>query len=169
MAGTKAGEVAVKTDAIDKASKRLVYTVVLSDDEGQFKFGKSALPDEAKAKIDGIGESAQGRPEGRVLEIEGYTDSVGGKVVNERIGLERAENVKRYLFEQHQIPLHKMNVISYGPPIPWRRTRRRRACAKPPDCHQGSDLTRADAVPPVMPDSESVLLGPSLSLPSVRA
>jgi outer membrane protein OmpA-like peptidoglycan-associated protein len=22
--------------------------------------------------------------------------------------------VKRYLYEQHQVPLHKMNVISYG-------------------------------------------------------
>jgi outer membrane protein OmpA-like peptidoglycan-associated protein len=114
VAGTKAGEVAVKTDAIDKASKRLVYTVVLSDDEGQFKFGKSALPDEAKAKIDGIVNQLKADPKGAYLEIEGYTDSVGGKVVNERIGLERAENVKRYLFEQHQIPLHKMNVISYG-------------------------------------------------------
>ena len=30
------------------------------------------------------------------------------------IGLERAEAVKRYLYEQYQIPLHKMNVISYG-------------------------------------------------------
>ena len=28
--------------------------------------------------------------------------------------LERAEAVKRYLYEQHQIPLHKMNAISYG-------------------------------------------------------
>jgi outer membrane protein OmpA-like peptidoglycan-associated protein len=114
VAGTKAGEVAVKTDAIDKASKRLVYTVVLSDDEGQFKFGKTALPDEAKAKIDGIVNQLKADPKGAYLEIEGYTDSVGGKVINERIGLERAENVKRYLFEQHQIPLHKMNVISYG-------------------------------------------------------
>ena len=33
---------------------------------------------------------------------------------NEKLGLERAEAVKRYLYEQHQIPLHKMNVISYG-------------------------------------------------------
>ena len=28
--------------------------------------------------------------------------------------MERAEAVKRYLYEQHQVPLHKMNVISYG-------------------------------------------------------
>jgi outer membrane protein OmpA-like peptidoglycan-associated protein len=113
-AGTKADAVAVKTEAIDKASKRIVYTVVLSDDEGQFKFGKSDLPDEAKASIDKVVNQLKAEPNGAFLEIAGYTDSVGGTVVNERIGLERAEHVKRYLFEQHQIPLHKMNVISYG-------------------------------------------------------
>jgi outer membrane protein OmpA-like peptidoglycan-associated protein len=48
------------------------------------------------------------------IEIEGHTDNVGTPLINERIGMERAESVKRYLYEQHQIPLHKMNVISYG-------------------------------------------------------
>ena len=33
---------------------------------------------------------------------------------NEKIGLERAQAVERYLYEQFQIPLHKMNIISYG-------------------------------------------------------
>jgi outer membrane protein OmpA-like peptidoglycan-associated protein len=28
--------------------------------------------------------------------------------------MERAEAVKRYLYENHQIPLHRINVISYG-------------------------------------------------------
>src|SRR5256714_8137346 len=51
-ANTRANEVGTKADELDKASKRLVYTVVLSEDEGQFKFGKTQLPDEAKAKID---------------------------------------------------------------------------------------------------------------------
>ncbi len=41
-----------KFDAIDKASKRLVFEVVLSEDQGNFKFGKTLLPDEAKQKID---------------------------------------------------------------------------------------------------------------------
>ena len=48
------------------------------------------------------------------IEIEGYTDNVGGTAYNEQLGLERAETVKRYLHEQYQMPLHKMNVISYG-------------------------------------------------------
>ena len=48
------------------------------------------------------------------VEIEGHTDNVGDLKYNETLGLNRAEAVKRYLYEQHQIPLHKMNVISYG-------------------------------------------------------
>ena len=105
---------ASKADAVDKASKRLVYEVVLSEDQGNFKFGKTALPDEAKAKLDDMIAQLKADPKGAYFEIEGYTDSVGDKKMNERIGLERAEAVKRYLHEQHQVPLHKMNAISYG-------------------------------------------------------
>jgi outer membrane protein OmpA-like peptidoglycan-associated protein len=103
-----------KFDAIDKASKRLVYEVVLSEDQGNFKFGKTALPDEAKQKIDEMVAQMKQDPKNIYLEIEGHTDNIGDKVTNERIGLERADAVKRYLYEQYQIPLHKMNVISYG-------------------------------------------------------
>jgi peptidoglycan-associated lipoprotein len=109
--GTEAN---TKFDAIDKASKRLVYEVVLSEDQGNFKFGKTSLPDEAKAKIDEMVAQMKQDPKNIYLEIEGHTDNVGDKVTNERIGLARADAVKRYLYEQYQIPLHKMNVISYG-------------------------------------------------------
>jgi len=103
-----------KFDAIDKANKRLVYEVVLSEDQGNFKFGKTTLPDEAKAKIDEMVAQMKQDPKNIYLEIEGHTDNVGDKVTNEKIGLARADAVKRYLYEQYQIPLHKMNVISYG-------------------------------------------------------
>jgi outer membrane protein OmpA-like peptidoglycan-associated protein len=54
---------------------------------------------------------------------------VGDKAFNETLGMERAEAVKRYLYEQHQIPLHKMNVISYGEdkPVAPNKTRDGRA------------------------------------------
>jgi outer membrane protein OmpA-like peptidoglycan-associated protein len=103
-----------KVDTIDKANKRLVYEVVLSEDQGNFKFGKTVLPDEAKAKIDEMVAQMKQDPKNIYLEIEGHTDNVGDKATNEKIGLARADAVKRYLYEQYQIPLHKMNVISYG-------------------------------------------------------
>jgi len=113
-ANNAANAAAAKADALDKASKRLVYEVVLSEDQGNFKFGKVDLPDEAKAALDQMIEQMKADPKGAYFEIEGHTDNVGDKTVNERIGMERAEAVKRYLYEQHQIPLHKMNFISYG-------------------------------------------------------
>jgi peptidoglycan-associated lipoprotein len=124
--GTEAN---TKFDTIDRASKRLVYEVVLSEDQGNFKFGKTALPDEAKQKIDQMVAQLKQDPKNIYLEIEGHTDSLGAAKTNEQIGLARAEAVKRYLYEQYQIPLHKMNVISYGKdkPIAPNKTKAGRA------------------------------------------
>jgi outer membrane protein OmpA-like peptidoglycan-associated protein len=113
-ARSAADAAANKADAVDRASKRLIYEVVLSEDEGNFKFGKTVLPAEAKARLDEMLTQVKADPKGAYFEIEGHTDNIGDKKLNERIGLERAEAVKRYLYEQHQVPLHKMNVISYG-------------------------------------------------------
>jgi outer membrane protein OmpA-like peptidoglycan-associated protein len=113
-AANSASSANAKADALDRASKRLVFEVVLSDEQGNFKFAKTELPDEVKARLDELVSQLQADPKGAYFEIEGHTDNVGPKEVNERIGLERAEAVKRYLYEHHQIPLHKMNVISYG-------------------------------------------------------
>ena len=122
-------EANTKFDAIDRANKRLVFEVVLSEDEGNFKFGKSVLPDTAKQKIDEMVAHLKQDPKNIYIEIEGYTDNVGDKRINEKVGLDRAEAVKRYLYEQYQIPLHKMNVISYGEekPIAPNKTRAGRA------------------------------------------
>jgi outer membrane protein OmpA-like peptidoglycan-associated protein len=107
-----------KAEAVDKATKRIVYEVTLSEDQGNFKFGKAQLPDEAKARLDEVVQQLKSNPNGAYIEVEGYTDNVGPKEYNQQLGLERAESVKRYLYEEHQIPLHRINVISYGPDKP---------------------------------------------------
>lgn len=118
-----------KAEEVDKASKRLVYEVVLNEDQGNFKFGKTELPDEAKSKLDEMITQLKADPQGAFFEIEGHTDNVGSKDLNQKLGLERAEAVKMYLYEHHQIPLHKMNVISYGEdkPVAPNKTRAGRA------------------------------------------
>ena len=103
-----------RVETMDKANRRLVYEVVISEDEGNFKFGQTTLPDEAKARIDSMVQQLKQDPKNVFIEIEGHTDNVGSPAMNEKLGLERAEAVKRYLYEQYQVPLHKMNVISYG-------------------------------------------------------
>jgi outer membrane protein OmpA-like peptidoglycan-associated protein len=124
-----ADAVNARAEAIELASKRLVYEVVISEDQGNFKFGHTNLPDEAKAEIDRLVEQLKAEPKGAWIEIEGHTDAVGDKTYNERLGLMRAEEVKRYIYETHQVPLHKMNVISYGEekPVAPNKTRDGRA------------------------------------------
>jgi outer membrane protein OmpA-like peptidoglycan-associated protein len=103
-----------RVNAVEAAARKLVFEVTLSEDQGNFRFGRTELPDEAKARLDQVVQQMKADTKNIFIEIEGHTDNVGSPQVNERIGLERAESVKRYLYEQHQIPLHKMNVISYG-------------------------------------------------------
>jgi outer membrane protein OmpA-like peptidoglycan-associated protein len=103
-----------KIGEVETAARRLIYEVTLSEDQGNFKFGQTALPDEAKGRLDEMIAQLKADPKGVFIEIEGHTDNVGSKEFNEQLGMERAEAVKRYLYEQHQVPLHKINVISYG-------------------------------------------------------
>jgi peptidoglycan-associated lipoprotein len=112
---TKVDRVQADLSANIAAGRKLVYEVTLSEDQGNFKFGKTELPDEAKSRIDQVVGQLKGEAGKDIyIEIEGHTDNVGSKELNYELGLERAEAVKRYLYAQHQIPLHKINVISYG-------------------------------------------------------
>ncbi|HET9262216.1 MAG TPA: OmpA family protein [Vicinamibacterales bacterium] len=128
-ARSAAEAVNTRADAIEKTVKRLVYEVVLTEDKGGFKFGNAALPEQSVQEIDQLVQQLKANPNGSYIEIEGHTDATGPKDLNQRLGLLRAENVKRYLYETHQVPLHKINVISYGEekPIAPNNTRDGRA------------------------------------------
>ena len=136
-AGQAARQVDGKVDKVNAdltaniaAGRKLMYEVTLSEDQGNFKFGKIDLPDEAKARIDSVVSQLKGQQGKDVyIEVEGHTDNVGGKETNYEIGMKRAEAVKQYLYTQHQIPLHKINVITYGEdkPVSPNNTRAGRA------------------------------------------
>ena len=128
-ARSAADAVNARADAIEKASKRLVYEVILSEDKGNFKFGKAAMPEEAVGEIDHLVQQLKAEPNGAYIEIEGHTDNAGPKDLNYKLGIDRAEAVKRYIYEQHQVPLHRINVISYGEekPIAPNKTKAGRA------------------------------------------
>jgi len=105
----------LRADEVEKASKKLIYEVTINEAEGNFKFGSAELPEAAKAQIDQLIEKLKADPnKGGYIEIEGHTDNVGSPEFNEKLGLQRAEMVKQYLHDKHAIPLHRMNVISYG-------------------------------------------------------
>lgn len=113
-ARSAADAAAAKVVAVETATKRLIFQVVISDNQGNFELGKADLPEDVRAKLDELATRLKADPAGNYIEIEGHTDATGTTEINDRLGLARAENVKRYLYETYQIPLHKINVISYG-------------------------------------------------------
>jgi outer membrane protein OmpA-like peptidoglycan-associated protein len=115
QADAHATQVGTDAEATAASLRKLVFQVTLNEDQGNFKLGKTDLPDEAKARLDALVGQLKGDTKNNVfIEIEGHTDNTGSKDGNYKLGLERAEAVQRYLYMQHQIPLHKISVISYG-------------------------------------------------------
>ena len=128
-ARTTADRAAEKAAAVEVATKRIVYEVTISEDQGNFKLNQTTLPAEAKTRIDEMVKQLKASPNGAYIEVAGYTDNTGDKAYNEKLGLERAESVKLYLYQEHQIPLHRISVISYGSdkPVASNATRAGRA------------------------------------------
>jgi outer membrane protein OmpA-like peptidoglycan-associated protein len=100
--------------AFETASKTPRFTLVLGEGKGGFKFRSVMLSDEAKAKIDEMFTGDKFDLKDAHFEIEGYTDNLGTKEVNDQVGLARAEAVRQYLGEQYEIPGNWISVVSYG-------------------------------------------------------
>ena len=108
---------------------KLLYSVVLEDGSVKFALGKAELTAEGKAALDGLVSKVKKSDKGVYFEIEGHTDSTGGEDFNMKLGWKRANAAWTYLAETGGIPLHAMNVISYGEsrPVADNSTREGRA------------------------------------------
>jgi outer membrane protein OmpA-like peptidoglycan-associated protein len=100
------------------ARGNLIFEEVLRNDEAKFKFDSYELSDEAKAKLDEFVEKLIAQDKGVYLEIQGHTDSSGPEEWNLILGKKRAEAVMEYMHKKYHIPLHRMEVISYGSDLP---------------------------------------------------
>jgi peptidoglycan-associated lipoprotein len=128
-AAATATAVGGRVDTVQAEMRKLIYEVTLSEDQGNFRSSTADLPDDARSRLDAVVNDLKSKQQNIFIEIEGHTDNTGSTDYNERLGLERAEAVKRYLYEQHQIPLHRINVISFGEekPVAPNNTRQGRA------------------------------------------
>src|SRR5882672_70947 len=77
-----------------------------------FKVGSAVLSADSKAKLDEIATKAL-NSKGYVVEVSGFADATGSIARNRVLSQRRADNVIRYLVENHQIPLRRI-VTPYG-------------------------------------------------------
>lgn len=77
-----------------------------------FRTGSAVLSAESKTKLDELATKAL-NSKGYVLEVSGFTDTTGSVARNRALSQRRADNVIRYLVENHRIPLRRI-VTPYG-------------------------------------------------------
>jgi peptidoglycan-associated lipoprotein len=108
-----------KIEEVRKATQgKLIFKETLKNDQAKFKFDSSELAPEAKAALDVFVQKLVEENRGVYLEIQGHTDSTGGESYNLLLGKNRAEAVMEYLYKQYHIPLHRMQVFSFGSSAP---------------------------------------------------
>jgi outer membrane protein OmpA-like peptidoglycan-associated protein len=96
------------------AQGKLILQEILRNDEAKFGFESFELGDDAKVALDKLVGMLIAQNKGMYLEIQGHADNSGPEDWNLYLGRKRAEAVMEYLHDMYHIPLHRMEVISYG-------------------------------------------------------
>jgi outer membrane protein OmpA-like peptidoglycan-associated protein len=99
------------------AEGKFLYSMVLSDDSVKFPVAGSELSAEAKTRLTDFAQKLKTDNRNVYLEIQGHTDSTGSPSVNRRLGEDRAEAVRLFLYQQG-VALNRMSTISYGAASP---------------------------------------------------
>jgi outer membrane protein OmpA-like peptidoglycan-associated protein len=83
----------------------------ITDLEVSFHNGSAVLSSDSKQKLDTLAAGLTGR-EGYILEMEAHTPAAGSAGLQ---GSERLNDaVKRYLVEEHQIPVYRLHAVALG-------------------------------------------------------
>lgn len=111
LAASRAAAASAATSASTTAPGpvRVIPDVVL-----QFAFDRSDLSEAAKHAL--TTSLAPTRPEAGSLSfaLGGHTDAMGPDDYNHKLGLARADAVRKYIVEQLQVPADRVSVSSYG-------------------------------------------------------
>jgi outer membrane protein OmpA-like peptidoglycan-associated protein len=113
--GSQLKAVGTKVDEVGNLVRgHLIAKETLRSSDAKFGFDGTELKPEATAVVDGFAQKLIQENRGVFLEIQGHTDGTGSDEYNLSLGKKRAEAVREYLYKQHRIPLHRMEVISLG-------------------------------------------------------
>jgi OOP family OmpA-OmpF porin len=104
-----------------------------------FTFDRSNVRPEGRVALDKFAHELVGT-KFQTITVEGYTDRLGSEAYNQRLSVERADAVKRYLVESDGIDASKISVEGKGTSNPItrpddcegkKRTPRLIACLQP--------------------------------------
>ena len=103
-----------------EANQQLARTVdamnkyqVLKAETVLFAVNQSLLTADSKAQLDELAKSSEGL-ERFVIEVQGFTDKTGTPDINEKLSQSRAQEVARYLANEHKIPVRSISLLGSG-------------------------------------------------------
>ena len=110
-----------------KFDNRNNYTV-MSEEKVLFGFDSASIEQSYMPVLDQIAAQLKDNPD-MIVVMEGRTDATGDNTYNIRLGEKRLEAVTRYLVVQQDVPMHKVNRMSFGEdkPMNENKTREERA------------------------------------------
>jgi len=97
-------------DAMNKYQMTTTSTVL-------FAVNSAKLTADGKKELDDFAKQADGLQR-YVIEVQGFTDRTGPTSVNEALSQARAEEVARYLANEHQIPVRSIATLGSGYALP---------------------------------------------------
>lgn len=110
-----------KTGQLEKTFERAFENLdnyrLASSKSVYFAFNKSGLDPAAKQDLDALAQSL-GAHKRFVLEVQGFTDTVGAADYNYSLSEKRATTVVRYLTLQHKVPAYRLHTIGLGKDVP---------------------------------------------------
>lgn len=110
-----------KTGQLEKTFERAFDNLdnyrLASSKSVYFAFNKSGLDPAAKQDLDALAQSL-GAHKRFVVEVQGFTDTVGAADYNYSLSEKRATTVVRYLTLQHKVPAYRLHTIGLGKDVP---------------------------------------------------
>jgi outer membrane protein OmpA-like peptidoglycan-associated protein len=101
------------TKAAETMDKIVKYQMLKSETV-LFPFNQYKLSAESKAQLDDIAKSATEGHDRYEIEVQGFTDKSGNADTNQMLSQQRAQEVVRYLVNEHKIPVRNIASIGSG-------------------------------------------------------
>ena len=102
-----------RVEAVESTIANLDKYTVADEKTVNFKFDSDLLTKEAMSRLDDIAGWVSSTKTGYLIELRGFTDSIGTEKYNFGLSERRAESVQRYLVSR-DVPLHRIVIAGLG-------------------------------------------------------
>ena len=114
---TASTALATSRSAMKLAEGKFSFEAVAPEQVILFDTGSATLTVDARSRLSSLAANLKTANRNVFIEIQGHTDALGDPATNLKVGLNRAESVRTFLYQQG-VALNRMSVVSLGETAP---------------------------------------------------